>query len=197
MTARARFKLDARDGSPFASMLRVLEMSPAGNALIRTAQDGGLSIGCDPLLEPGSYFFYPAQRHLDLGTAHHLTCLIGGLRHCVHAMNGQYPDADEKDFARRWRVMEADIVAITHLIAWELRAAGAASLWRHLLGGGMHDIAHVFEHAAPFNSTALAAAFHQWFVDETRIAACNRAGAELLDMAELAREKRGLTRSNI
>lgn len=184
------------------NLVKILEQSPLGRMLVRSAMLHHVSVGLDPLLEPNAAYFYPAQNHFDLGyqpdmlqktekgVSRYLVSFIGGLRRAWHHHGGRGPDTALKpeDFLKLCRCEEADIAAITHMVAWELRSAGASFLWRHLLSGPDGDIAIVFERAAEekphlFDGTVLKAAFNQWFAEKERIGACDHYALEVIDMA--------------
>ncbi len=85
------------------------------------------------------------------------------------------------------RVRAADVDCVAVLAAWELRAAGYADLWRHILGGDDGDLAVTFgcalekTPASLYNGAALAKAFNQWFEDELRVDAVDHEALEHLD----------------
>lgn len=85
------------------------------------------------------------------------------------------------------RVRAADCDAVTVLVVWELRGAGHAEIWRHLIGSAEGDMAMVFtkflerDPAALFNGTALIYAFRQWYADESRVDGCDHETLEALD----------------
>jgi hypothetical protein len=85
------------------------------------------------------------------------------------------------------RVRMADCESVAILAAWELRAAGVADIWRHLIGSNEGDMAMVFartmerDPASQFNGVALSFAFRQWYADETRVNACDHEVLEYLD----------------
>ncbi|MBI1215747.1 MAG: hypothetical protein GC185_08010 [Alphaproteobacteria bacterium] len=181
----------------------VLEHSPLGRRLLQNAVARDVSVGLDPLLEPNGCFFYPAQNHFDLGYQPHmlqktekgmsryLVSFLAGLRRAWHLHNGCGPDVGlrPEDFIRQSRCADADIGAVTHLAAWELRGAGASFLWRYLLSGQDGDVAVVFERAIlenpyhQFDGAALRAGFNQWFAEGERTAACDHVALEIMDMA--------------
>lgn len=185
------------------NLLRILEQSPMGRRLVRSAILHHVSVGQDPMLEPHASFFYPLQNHFDLGyqpdllqktekgISRYLVSFIGGLRRAWHHHGGRGPDTAlrPEDFIRLCRCEEADVAAITHLVAWELRSAGASFLWRHLLSGQDGDISVVFERIAQenpgsaFDGVALKAAFDQWFAEKERLSASDHAALEVVDMA--------------
>ncbi|MDE1151473.1 MAG: hypothetical protein PW788_02955 [Micavibrio sp.] len=203
------------------NLVHILEQSPTGRLLMRAAVIADVSVGLDPLLEPNSSFFYPAQNHFDLGyqpdllqktekgVSRYLVSFIGALRRVWHAQAGHAPDVALKpeDFLKLCRCEEADVNAIIHLTAWELRSGGAAFLWRHLLSGADGDISVVFERAmledpqAQFDGRALKSAFNQWFAERERTAACDHMALEIIDMALVQRRslvgRRGMRRDSI
>jgi hypothetical protein len=191
----------------FAGYIRnlaaILDHSPLGRCLLRFAAQRGATIGLDPLLEPHASYFYPAQNHFDLGyqpdllqksekgVSRYLISFTGALRRVWHHHLGHGPDASLKprDFLRHARGAEADVEAVTHLVAWELRSGGASFLWRNLLSGPNGDIAVIFERAVSeippgqFAGAALRAAFDQWYAEPARAAACDHFALEMLDLA--------------
>jgi hypothetical protein len=193
------------------SLMLILDSSPTGRALLQKAAVTDISVGLDSLLEPSSNFFYPAQKHFDFGyqpdilqktekgQGRYLVSFIGGLRRAWHHLHGNGADISLKpeDFLRQFRCEEADIESITHLIGWELRAAGHSFLWRYLLSGPNGDMAVVFERAvaedpgAQFDGRALKATFNQWFAEHERVTVCDHLGLEIMDMAILQRGHAG------
>lgn len=191
------------------SLVRILEQSPLGRMLVRSAMLHHVSVGLDPLLEPQASLFYPSVNHFDLGyqpdllqktekgISRYLASFAGALRRAWHFHGGRGPDVALKpeDFLKLCRCEEADVEAVTHLVAWELRSAGAGFLWRHLLSGQNGDIAVVFARAAEenprnqFNGVALKAAFNQWFAEKERINACDHLALETMDMALIRRPR--------
>jgi len=179
--------------------------SPAGQSLLRAALLCDLHVGLDPLLEPQTSFYYPAHKRLDLGflpesvqsaekgLSQYLASFTGGLRRVWQQSRALAPDIYLKpeDFLRYCRAYEADVAAVTHLVAWELRAAGPCFFWRHLLAGPDADIAEAFSRTASahprhqFDGTALRAAFLQWFQVAERLDASDHLALETMDMALL------------
>lgn len=92
------------------------------------------------------------------------------------------------------RVRAADCDALTVQAAWEMRGAGHAGVWRHLLGMPEGDMAMAFtrylerDPASLFDGSALAYAFRQWYADDTRVDACDHETLEALDSALQASE---------
>lgn len=220
---RIRFRLqDLSDGIPdivsrdplkdsFAAYLRslilILDQSPTGRSLLRTAIAQDITVGLDPLLEAQASFFYPQQQRLDLGyqtsslqktekgISRYLASFTGGLRRIWHFHRGVAPDVSllPQDFIRYSRVEEADVESVSHLVAWELRGAGPCFFWRHMLAGPHGDIALAFARTASahprhqFDGTALRAGFLQWFTVGERVDACDHLALEIMDMSLLDR----------
>ena len=86
-------------------------------------------------------------------------------------------DVYERLAAEEWlkweRIRSADIDTFTVLVIWELRVAGEATLWRHLMGSENGDMAMIFqavkENEGLSNEKALLHTFRQWFMNEERI----------------------------
>lgn len=187
------------------ALTAVLEKSPLGRSVLRHAVKCDVTVGIDPLLEPQGCFFYPAQNRIDLGhqpravqatekgMSRYLASFICGLRRVWHLHQGAEPDTRlmPAAFMRQSRFAQADAAAVAHLVAWELRSAGAAFFWRYLLSGQDGDISVMFERAVlespyhQFDGVALRAAFNQWFADAERLAACDHAALEAMDRAVL------------
>jgi hypothetical protein len=208
-TLRAAESADRQTANAFAGYMRnivmLLQQSPTGAALLRAAINHGASVGLDPLLEPDASFFYPRQNHFDLGyqpgigqktekgMSRYMIPFIGSLRRCWHHHRGMAPDValKPKDFVEHARIMQADIDAVIHLVAWELRGQGQSFLWRALLAGDNADVAQAFEDCVgdnpqnQFNGIALKAAFNRWFACRERVNACEHLALETLDMAVL------------
>lgn len=189
------------------NLVMVLDKSPLGRLLVRSAMLHNVSVGLDPLLEPQASIFYPAANHFDLGyqpalvqksekgLSRYLASFLHALRRSWHFHNGRGPDfsLNVADFLKLSRFEEADVVSVAHLAAWELRSAGMPFLWRHLLTDEDGDIAVVFERCAmehpqnQFNGEALRAAFKQWFAEKERISACDHFALEMMDAALVQR----------
>jgi hypothetical protein len=185
------------------NLMKIVDHSPLGRALLRFAMINDVSVGLDPLLEPHATYFYPQQNHFDLGyqpellqksekgISRYLVSFVAGLRRAWHHHTGYGPDVSlkPKDFLRQCRCAEADIEAVTHLVGWELRSGGAAFLWRHLLSGVNGDVSVVFERAVveglprQLDSIALKMSFDQWFAEKARANACDHIALEMLDLA--------------
>jgi len=194
------------------SLTLILDQSMTGRCLLKTAVVQDVSVGLDPLLESQSSFYYPQQNHLDLGyqpsslqrtekgISRYLSAFAAGLRRIWHYQRGAAPDLSlmPQDFLRYCRVEEADVEAVTHMIAWELRGAGPGFFWRHMLADANGDIAMAFARTASthprhqFDGTALRAAFLQWFTVPERVDVCDHLALERMDMALLDRHNAGL-----
>lgn len=197
------------DDTAFAACLRhmaaILAHSPTGRALLHHGVAADLRVGIDPLLEPQSSFYYAQQNRVDLGhqeealaqtekgLGRYLVSFVGALRRSWHHHEGTapLPLLAARDYLDHFRLMQADIEAVTHLVAWELRAASHSFLWRALINGIHGDIAYVFEQSVcdtpenQFNGNALKAAFNQWFAERERVNAGDRLALDLLDGALL------------
>jgi hypothetical protein len=98
------------------------------------------------------------------------------------------PDA----FLMARRAAEADIMTVAILAGWELRAAGHADVWRHVIGGDYGDMAMIFlkalerDPSAIYSGRALARVFAAWYADDQRVAACDHVALEDLD-SQIAR----------
>ena len=207
MDRKLRFVPAERSAADFAgyvrNLLAILDCSPLGRALARFAALQEATIGLDPLLEPHASYFYPSLNHFDLGyqpdllqksekgISRYLLSITGALRRVWHHHTGHGPAAELKprDFLRLARCAEADIEAVTHLVAWELRSGGGSFLWRSLLSGPNGDVAVVFERAVTenppgqFAGGALRAGFDQWFAERERVNACDHFALEMMDLA--------------
>lgn len=192
-------------------IISVVEQSPTGRALLRAAVLRDVAVGLDPLLDAQTSFYYPLQRRLDLGylpdalqkshkgISQYLASFCGGLRRIWQQGRDLTPDTMLKpeDFMRYCRAFEADVSAATHLMAWELRAAGPCFFWRYLLAGADGDVATAFARTAgahprhQFDGTALRAAFLQWFQVAERVDASDHMALEMMDMALLSATQGG------
>lgn len=189
-------------------LMLILDASPTGRALLQDAIRNKTSVGIDPLLEPSGSFFYPAQNHFDFGyqpealqntekgVGRYLASFVNGLRRAWHASRGCRADISfsPEEYLLMSRCEEADVEAVLHLIGWELRAAGQASLWRYLLSGPDGDLAVIFERSvaesaqAQFDGQALRATFDQWFAVHARADSSDRRALDLIDIAMLEKE---------
>ncbi len=185
-----------------SNIMRILEQSSLGRALLQSARENGVSVGLDALLEPSNSFFYPTQNHIDLGyqpdllqktekgLSRYLVSFTGALRRAWHHHEGFALDLslEPRAFLEQFRMAEADAEAVIMQVAWELRAQGAAFLWRHLLSGHNGDMALVFERTVlenprhSFDGSALKSAFNQWFAERERTAEADHLALETIDM---------------
>lgn len=196
-------------------LLSLLDQSPTGRALVKYAAIHQVSAGLDPLLEPSGSYFYPQLNHFDLGyqpeilqttekgISRYLVSFIASLRRAWHFHQGYSAAVSLKpeDFLRQYRCEEADIEAVTHLIAWELRAAGKSFFWRSLVADMNGDVAVIFEREiekdpyAQFDGRALKSAFNQWFAVCERVNMADHLALDYIDMALLQPENHGLVGS--
>lgn len=94
------------------------------------------------------------------------------------------------------RVRMADCDTVTVFAAWELRGAGFADVWRHLIGSSDGDMALIFtrflerDPTALFDGSALTYAFRQWYADAGRVDACDHGTLEAMDDLLLESEDR-------
>lgn len=197
--------IDAQEfPSALRRLLRDLDRSPTGRAMAAAAAAHDVAIGRDSLLGAGCSYYYADHKRIDLGLpagdtleseksmARALASLICGLRRSWHDQQLAAPATTLRpvDFAEHFRLMNADVEAVLHMTAWELRAQGVTYLWRWLLSD-MHtgDIAVVFEQNLAedaqnqFNGQAIKAAFNQWFACRDRINRCDHYALEQLDVA--------------
>lgn len=118
-----------------------------------------------------------------------LTTFIRALRDIWHEERGITAGSDyaPEPTLMFERVRAADCDTVTVLCCWELRGAGFADVWRHLLGSAEGDMAMVFtrflerDPGALFDGAALAYAFRQWYADEVRVDGSDHAVLESLD----------------
>lgn len=118
-----------------------------------------------------------------------LICFVRALRDIWHEQRqGSLADEYAPESALMMeRVRAADCDTIATMVGWELRGAGYADIWRHLIGSEEGDMALVFtrflerDPTAFFDGSALAYAFRQWYADEARIDGCDHETLESLD----------------
>lgn len=85
------------------------------------------------------------------------------------------------------RVRAADCDVIALLTAWELRSEGNPEIWRHIIGAPEGDMALSFSRALErepgrfFDGSAPVEAFHQWFENRERVAACDHQTLDMID----------------
>ncbi|MAH04353.1 MAG: hypothetical protein CL561_02210 [Alphaproteobacteria bacterium] len=98
-----------------------------------------------------------------------------------------YTDHHPETVLKVERMRAADIESVLIQVAWELRSIGYASLWRHLLGADIGDMAILFSRfmerdpASLFDGSALLVAFKQWYADEDRMNVIDRVALEICD----------------
>lgn len=96
-------------------------------------------------------------------------------------------DYAPEDILMMERIRAADCDTVTVLAVWELRGAGHAEIWRHLIGSPEGDMAVVFskflerDPTSAFDGSALTYAFRQWYADEGRVDGCDHETLETLD----------------
>ncbi len=190
-----------------------LAQSPEAGAIVRHAQEQNWQIGFSDLHNGGFHIDIPAKKiFIDnfsltpaaLGRSLYfrnafLISLIRALRDVWHedrtgSFENEYPP---EQALMMERVRAADCDTFSVFVAWELRGAGNAEIWRHLLGSAEGDMAMIFVRflerspAALFDGTALAYVFRQWYADEERVAACDHQTLETLDDIVLALTEMG------
>lgn len=198
---------DTPDGewqSLLSDILSELQDSPLAASLIRRAVRKGWALG---IASGEDDYFYCLDLEtktvwLDHGgfsaqairrTPHCREALIGslvrGLRDIGHETRlGAYQQAMRPDAVLMMeRARSADIETICILAAWEMRGAGHAGLWRHLLGSEDGDLALTFGYMLEknpkslYDGKALAETCLRWYADHTRINACDHDTLEILD----------------
>lgn len=193
--------------SLFADLLGELQDSPLAAALIRRAVKKGWAIGVAPGdARLGDYFYCldieDKTIWLDHGgfsaqairrTPHCREALSGSLIRALRDIGhdtrlGAYQQAMRPDAVMMMeRARCADIETVCVLAAWELRGAGHAGLWRHLLGSEDGDIALTFGYMIEknpkslYDGKALAETFLRWYVDPMRLNSCDHDTLEILD----------------
>ena len=118
-----------------------------------------------------------------------LTTMIRALRDIWHEARpqGALTDYRPADILTLERLRAADGDTVTIHAAWELRGAGHAEVWRHVLGSPEGDMAQFFtrylerDPGALFDGSGLACTFRRWFADEIRVAECEQLALETLD----------------
>jgi hypothetical protein len=86
------------------------------------------------------------------------------------------------------RARAADCETIAILAGWELRGAGYSDIWRYILGSEEGDMAMIFTRAIEkdpagfYDGSVLTRTFCQWYGDEGRVASCDHATLERMDM---------------
>jgi hypothetical protein len=186
----------------------VLMFSPAGNRLLQRAAQAGWRVGLANLNNSGFYLDVTERTLLldhfalapaALGRSAYfrnalLTTMARALRDIAH--EEEYGPFEKtfgpEDVLMLERVRAADCDTVTVMVCWELRGAGFADVWRHLLGAQEGDMALIFtrylerDPTAMFDGSALAYAFRQWYADDARVDGCDHQTLETLDDMLLA-----------
>lgn len=181
----------------------VLNHSPAARVLLHDATAHGWRFGTADL-HGGGYYMDADNReilldHFSMNPAAlgrslyfrnaFLTAFIRALRDIAHEENNTVagPHYTPEHILMRERVRAADCDTLVILSVWELRCAGFADIWRHLLGSEEGDMAMIFtrylerDPSAFFDGSALAYAFRQWYADQARVDTVDHATLEMLD----------------
>lgn len=180
-----------------------LSASPTGRAMLAEAEAQGWAVALEPLEGPDFHLDVPDKLIIlddqdllisALGRSEYfknavLVSLIRALRDVWQEKRHGAFDINygPEHVMKLERVRAADLDSVAVLTAWELRGEGQPSLWRHLIGAEDGDIAMRFsgflerDPSSLFNGKALAAAFAQWFRDETRVNACDHETLNYLD----------------
>ncbi len=186
----------------------LLQDSPVAKALWQSCEAQGWKIGFSDLRSNGFHLDMPRKTiALD-----HFTLSASGLGRSayfrntalltlVRALRDIWHESRHTPFENEYgpeealmleRVRAADCDTVTMLAAWELRGAGHAEVWRHLIGTAEGDMAMVFHRflerdpSAFMNGAALAYAFRQWYADDSRVDGCDHEALESLDDILLA-----------
>jgi hypothetical protein len=177
--------------------------SPTANSLWAAAEVDGWSVALSDLKSGGFYLNTDAKEitldHFALSPSalgrspyfrNALICtLVQALRDIWHeevfgALESVYMP---EDVLMLERARAADCDTVTIIAGWELRGAGYADIWRHIIGSDEGDMALIFtrvlerDPSSLFDGSALAYAFRQWYVDETRVNAVDHQTLESLD----------------
>ena len=86
------------------------------------------------------------------------------------------------------RARAADCETVALLVGWELRGAEHTDVWRSMLGSEEGDMAMIFTRAIDkdpagfYDGSVLTRVFCQWYGDEGRVASCDHATLERMDM---------------
>ncbi|MCB9990178.1 MAG: hypothetical protein H6867_02215 [Rhodospirillales bacterium] len=177
--------------------------SPAASALYQDAAAQGWQVGLSDLHSSGFHLDIPGHKILldhfamspaALGRSAYfrntlLITFIRALRDIWHE-HRNVPFEDEygpEDVLMLERVRAADCDTVTVFAVWELRGAGYAEIWRHLIGSAEGDMAMIFSRflerdpSALFDGGAMTYAFRQWYADEARVDGCDHETLEALD----------------
>jgi len=177
--------------------------SPTANMLWKNAQAQGWCVTTIDLCSNGFHLDIPAKKLLldnfamtpaAMGRSAYFryTLLIVFIRALRDIWHEGCHDPFENEYCPEdvlmlERVRAADCDSVTVLAVWELRGAGHADIWRHLIGSAEGDMALVFtrflerDPASAFDGSALAYAFRQWYADESRVDGCDHETLEALD----------------
>lgn len=177
--------------------------SPLAYRMLERAQQVGWRVGLTNLNNSGFYLDIETRTLLldhfalapaALGRSAYfrnalLTTFVRALRDIWHEESyGAFEDVfGPEDVLMLERVRAADCDVVTLAVCWELRGAGFADIWRHLLGTQEGDMALVFTRCLErdpkslFDGTALAYAFRQWYADDARVDGCDHQTLETLD----------------
>lgn len=195
--------------------LRMMQQSAHAERLLSQVRALDITIGIDPFLGAGESCFYPQRNRIDLGwqsadmtgsekgVCDYAFALMRALRRAWHARMGLAHDCTVRphDFLRMSRAVAADAEAFCALIAFDLRMSGHAAPWRMLIAGTNGDIGIVYEQhierdpVSGFDGRATKAAYDQWFLDRSRMAASDAQALDYYDMSLLnVRDFDGLAR---
>ena len=184
-------------------LLQTLRHSDLASAMIEEAADTGWTIGLDDL-EGQDFHLDVAENHmiinnqgLGLQTLRAsdyffnvtLTSIANALRDIWQEKRygGFEDDYGPESILMLERIRSADCDTLTIAIAWELRGAGQADMWRHVLGSEDGDMAIMFMTSIARLRTgqtihhALSDTFRQWFASEERMNVCDHETLEYLD----------------
>lgn len=182
----------------------MVAQTPTGRALLSEASASGWSLALGDLGGQGGLHLDIPSRLLVLDpyglnaqafgrTAHYRQdlCLMfaRGLREIWHEnrMGAPEPVYKPESVLTLERARAADIDTIALLCAWEMRAAGYADAWRHVLGSEQGDMAMIFtrrmekDPSALFTGMALTQAFRQWYADDDRVNLVDRETLRMMD----------------
>lgn len=177
--------------------------SPTAGKLWREAEGDGWALGFADL-KSGGFYLDIDKKHIlldhftmspsALGRSAYfrnalLLTLVRALRDIWHeARFGAFENHyNPEDVLMLERIRAADCDTVTVLAAWELRGAGFADVWRHMIGSEEGDMALMFtrflerDPTALFDGSALAYAFRQWYADENRVDGIDHETLETLD----------------
>lgn len=208
LSARARLSAAAcvveTDEDMLVWMVRMAQESPTFSALLSDAAESGWRVMLSDL-GTGTYDYDFEQKIIELdhqGLNPSALSRSSFFRHellinflCVlraveqeQAAETDITDLKPEAYVMARRAVEADIITMAILTGWELRAAGHADVWRHVIGGDQGDMAMVFlkslerDPSAVYSGRALARVFAAWYTDDRRVAACDHAALEDLDV---------------